>query len=102
MREAHSFERRPGAFLHPPHSIRFSCGSPVPARLKGLDRQECVAGVLLDLPLDLGSSEVTHDKQSDESEPGREQASHNKNLVRNRRLLWFLTRAPKVSLTHVK
>ena len=41
--------------------------------LNGLDRQEGVAGVLLDLPLDLGLSRVTHYKQSGGSERSREQ-----------------------------
>jgi hypothetical protein len=36
--------------------------------LNGLDRQEGVAGVLLDLPLDLGLSRVTHYRQSGGSE----------------------------------
>ncbi len=36
--------------------------------LNGLDRQKGVAGVLLDLPLDLGLSRMTHYKQSGASE----------------------------------
>jgi len=41
--------------------------------LNGLDSQEGVAGVLLDLPLDLGLSGVTHYKQSGGSERSRKQ-----------------------------
>jgi hypothetical protein len=41
--------------------------------LNGLDREEGVAGVLLDLPVDLGLSRVTHYKQSGRGERSRKQ-----------------------------
>jgi len=41
--------------------------------LNSLDRQKGVAGILLDLPLDLGLGRVTHYKQSGASERRRKQ-----------------------------
>ena len=41
--------------------------------LNRLDRQEGVAGVLLDLPLDLSLSRVTHHQQRDASDRSRKQ-----------------------------
>ena len=48
--------------------------------LNGLDCQERIAGILLDLPLDLGLSRVTHHQQSDARESGCKQDNPQRQL----------------------